>query len=122
MKTYSFTKYDGVYFRSDSIIAVNKSGLIRLTAKFCRDTGITDYPYVLLFFDIGNNAIAFMFTDVRENGVLKVTKDKAGASISAKSFFGASKLNLEKWSGRYDWEKKVIKGIGEVYIIELKNR
>ena len=119
MKEYNFVKFDGVYSRGDTKIAVNKSGLIRLSSGFCRTTNVNTFKYVVLFFDAPNKAIAFKFTNVRENGILKITKDRAGATISAKSFMKSNNINLRSYLGRYSWKKQTIQNIGEVFIIEL---
>ncbi|KKQ90079.1 MAG: hypothetical protein UT12_C0002G0010 [Candidatus Curtissbacteria bacterium GW2011_GWC2_38_9] len=119
MKTYSFKKFDGVYSRGDTKIGINKSGLIRLSSGFCRSTNVTNFKYCVLFYDSGNEAIAFKFINVRENGILKITRDTTGATVSGKSFFKANRLDLKTYSGRYDWEKQTIPDIGEVFIIEL---
>ena len=108
MKTYSFKKFDGVYSRGDTKIGINKSGLIRLSSGFCRSTNVTNFKYCVLFYDSGNEAIAFKFINVRENGILKITRDTTGATVSGKSFFKANRLDLKTYSGRYDWEKQTI--------------
>jgi hypothetical protein len=119
MKNWSFKKFNGVYSRGDTKIGLNKSGLIRLSSGFCRLTNVTNYKFSVLFYDDRNRAIALKFTNEREDGVLKVTRDTTGATISGKSFFNANKLDLEICSGRYDWEKQTIPTIGDAYIIEL---
>ena|ERR1700722_8995688 len=117
MKKYNFVRFTGVVPRGDTKIAINKSGLIRLSSGFCRITDILKFRYVLLFYDEINKAIAFKFTNTKEEGVLTVTKDKTGATISATSFIKANNLNQR--SKRYDWEKLNIPAIGEVFVINL---
>lgn len=119
MKTYSFVKFDGVYSRGDTKISLNMSGLIRLSSGFCRVTDILKFKYVVLYYDNTNQAIAFKFTNQSEDGVLKVTKDTTGATISAKSFMKANKLELRSYFRRYDWKKQTIDDIGDVFIVEL---
>ncbi|KKR28458.1 hypothetical protein A3J17_03220 [Candidatus Curtissbacteria bacterium RIFCSPLOWO2_02_FULL_40_11] len=122
MKIWSFKKFDGVYSRGDTKIGINKSGLIRLSSGFCKSTNVTNFKYCVLFYDSGNKAIAFKFINTRENGVLKITRDTTGATVSAKSFFKANKLDLETNAGRYDWGKQTIPNIGDVFIIELDKK
>lgn len=119
MKKYSFKKFNGIYSRGDTKIGINKSGLIRLSSGFCRVTNATNFKYCVLFYDNSNEAMAFRFLNVREDGVLKITRDTTGATVSARSFFKANKLDLGTYSGRYEWEKLKVTGIGEVFIIEL---
>ena len=116
---YNFIRFSGVYPRGDTKIGINKSGLIRLSSGFCRETNISKYKHCILFFDKKNFAVALKFTDNKEEGILKVTKDGTGATISGTSFMKANGLSLKAYSGRYNWKKTNIQGIGEVIIIEL---
>lgn len=118
MKNWSFQKFDGVYHRGDTKIGINKSGLIRLSSGFCRLTSILNFKFCLLYYDRNNDAIAFKFVNTKEDGILKLTKDTTGATISGKTFFTANGLDLKIYTGRYNWEKQIIPGIGEVFIIE----
>lgn len=122
MQQYQFVKFEGSYSRGDTKIAINKSGLIRLSSGFCRTQNITNFKYVVLFYDITNKAIAFKFINLREKGMLKVTKDRTGATISATSFMRANNLSLKTYCRRYDWKKLTIPTIGEVFIIELDKK
>ena len=122
MKNYNFVKFQGVYHRGDQRIGVNKSGLIRLSAGFCRATNAKSFKYVLLFYDKNNQAIAFKFTNKLEDGVLRVTQDDTAAAVSAKAFMVMNKLNLNEWVGRFAWNKLNIEGVGEAFIIELSNK
>ncbi len=119
MKHYNFVKFDGIYPRGDTKIAIHNSGIIRLSSQFCRLLNIEKFQYVVLFYDKVNRAIAIKFTNNDEEGRLKITKDRTAASISGKAFMTANKLNLRSYFGRYDWEKQNIPNIGEVFIIKL---
>ena len=119
MSEYKFIKFNGFYPRGDNKIALNKSGLIRLSPGFRRDSDTIKFNYVVLFYDSDNKAVAFKFTNASQEGALKVTKDKSGATISATSFMKANKLDQSKYLGRYIWKKQNIPDIGEVFIIEL---
>jgi len=122
MIKYKFTRYERNYFRGDTRIGINKSGLIRLSSGFSRITNVANFKYVVLFYDTSNKAIAFKFTNTQENGALKVTKDRTSATISAISFIKANNLNPKNYSGRYDWKKLSIPSIGEVYIIDITKK
>ena len=122
MKQYRFNRFEGRYQRGDNKIAINRFGLIRLSAGFCRTTNVKDFEYAVLFYDSTNKAIAFKFTKSQEKGALKLTKDNSSLTISAKLFFSANNLEEKKCLGRYDWEKLSLPDIGEVYIIELSKK
>lgn len=119
MNEYTFVKYNGNFSRGDNKIAINKTGLIRLSSGFCRTTNIMQFKYVILFYDSIKKAIAFKFTNTQEDGTFKVTKDRTGATLSAVSFLKVNKISLRNYSGRYEPKKLTIKNIGEVYIIDL---
>lgn len=122
MKKYSFTKFDGFFPRGDAKIAINKSGLIRLSRGFRVATNTTNFKYVILYYDSVNKAIALRFANTRESGALNVTKDRTSATVSAKTFMKANNLNLRSYFGRYDWKKQKIPDIGQVFIIELNKK
>lgn len=117
---YRFTKFNGIYPRGDTKIGLNASGLIRLSSGFCRNTNVTNFKYSILFYDRQNKAMAFKFVIKSEDGVLRITKDGTGATISSLSFFRANNISIKNYSGRYEWKKMFIPDIGEVYIIELR--
>lgn len=122
MVDYQFKKFSGVYPRGDTKIGINKSGLIRLSAGFCRITNIKKFKFTIMYYDGNNNAIALKFTSSREDGRLKVTHDGTGATVSGSSFMKANNLNLKNISGRYGWKKNNQPEIGEVFIIELDKK
>lgn len=122
MISYNFIKFNGVYPRGDSKIGFQKSGLIRLSSGFCRVTDIKKYKYVIMYFDDNNRAIALKFTDLKEDGRLKVTHDGTGATISATSFLKTNNLMLRSYFKRYDWKKLTLPEIGEVFVIELDKK
>lgn len=119
MSEYKFIKYTGNYSRGDTKIAINKSGLIRLSSGFCRLTNVTRFEHAILFYDPIKKAIAFKFTNTREEGSFKITKDRTGATLSATSFLKTNKLLLRSYFGRYEYKKQTVQNIGEVYIIDL---
>ena len=119
---YHFTKFDGVYFRGDKKIAINRHGLIRLSVGFCRVTNVRDFKYSVLFYDPVNKAIAFKFVKTKEKGAVKLTKDKNSLTIAAKLFFSTNNLEEKDCLGRFAWDKLSLPSIGEVYVIELNKK
>lgn len=122
MKQYSFTKFDGIYQRSDNKISINRGGLIRLSVGFCRTTNVRDFKYVVLYYDSINKAVAFKFTVNQAKEALKLTKDNSSLVVSGKLFFLVNNLAEKNCVGRYDWQKLSLPNIGEVYIIELTKK
>lgn len=116
---YTFTKFEGTYLKGDKKIAINRHGLIRLSAGFCRTTNVKDFKYAVLFFDSTNKAIALKFVNTQESGAFKLTRDKSSLTISAKIFFLSNNLEEKDCLGRFDWQKLSIPNIGDVYVIKL---
>ena len=119
---YKFERFTGSAPRGDTKIAINKSGLIRLSSGFCRVTNILNYEFAILFYDKTNKAIAIKFTSKKEPGILKLTRDKNAATISARSFLRVNSLLLRSNFDRFDWKNETIPNIGEVFIIELNKK
>ncbi len=119
---YKFERFTGSVPRGDTKIAINKSGLIRLSSGFCRTNNSFNYEFAILFYDKINKAIAIKFTKNKEPGILKLTKDKNAATISAKSFLNVNSLLIRSNFDRFDWKKQTIPNIGEVFIIELNKK
>lgn len=119
---YNFEIFTGNVPRGDTKIAINKSGLIRLSSGFCRVNNILTYDFSILFYDKTNRAIAIKFTNKKEPGILKLTRDRKAATISAKSFMSINHLLIRSNFGRYAWKKETISNIGEVFVIELNKK
>jgi hypothetical protein len=117
---YTFTKFEGHYSRGDTKIGINKSGLMRLSAGFCKETNIKQFKYAILFYDPYNKAIAFKPTNDKKDAVFKITSDDNAATISVKSFILANNIDLKNRSKRYEWKTQNLPAFGEVYIIDLK--
>ncbi len=122
MKQYKLEKFEGPLPRGDTKIAINKSGLIRISSGFRRTTKTENFKYVILFYDRSNNVIALKFTNIYEKGAFRATRDRTAATVSGTSFFKTNNLNLKILSGRYGWVKETVHNIGEVFIIELTKK
>ncbi len=120
---YDFIKFEGPSPRGDTKIAINKSGLIRLSSSFCREVQIFTFGYAILFYDKKNNAVAFKFTSKREAGAIKITRDKTAATLSVKSFLKEFNLLTRIYFRRYEWEREYFPELGGfVYIIKLNKQ
>ncbi|OGK64697.1 hypothetical protein A2313_04360 [Candidatus Roizmanbacteria bacterium RIFOXYB2_FULL_41_10] len=119
---YNFERFTGAPARGDTRISINRSGLIRLSAGFCRVNNILSFKYCILFYDRSNGAIALKFINNKEDGVLKVTKDRKAATLAATSFIKSNKLDLRSNFKRHDWKKLSIPDVGEVFVVELSKR
>lgn len=118
-------KFEGRNIRLENRITVTKSNSIGFPQKFSKDNNIDDFKYVILFWDEDSKIIGIKFSnDEAEKNKFSIIKSKAGYGGSAviRSFFKAYNIDLEKYHGRYEYEKQNVDGIGEVYTIKLRER
>jgi len=122
---YQFKKFTGRNVRQEDRITVTKSNSIGLPQKFYQDNGIKNFKYAVLFFDGKNKAIGIYFTnDEKEKSAFKIIHSKKGygGQIVVRSFFKICGIDSRIYRGRYKWEKYNLEGVGEVFVIELKER
>lgn len=125
MAQYNFVKFDDIHKRLENRITVTKSQSIGFPAKFYKDNKISDFKYVVLFYDSDKKAIGIFFSnDEAEKSKFKILHSKTGpgGSVISRSFFKSNDIDTRKVYGRYDWEKFQQEGVGEIYVIKLKER
>jgi hypothetical protein len=100
-------------------ISIWKRGNIGFNQGAITKFNLTDYKYVILFYDEDEKKIGIQLTnDPSEKGVIKIIKTKTGASISAKGFLGTYGLLHDKtinYNVHYDENCKM-------YVIDLKEK
>lgn len=122
---YNLKKFEGRNVRLENRITITKSYSIGLPSKFYSDNGIKDFKYAILFWDEKNKVIGIKFTnDQSEKSKFTIVHSKIGygGGISARSFFKTYNLDPETYHGRYDWEKINADNIGEVFVINVKEK
>lgn len=125
MVELKFQKFTNLHQRQENRISVTSSNSFGFPRKFFNDNKIGRYKYVVLYYDRGNKAVGFYFTSSEEEkykfSIIR-SKQGYGGSVVATSFFKTYNLNARLYRGKYDWEKKKIEGIGELFIVQLKER
>ena len=120
---YQFKKFEKKNVRMEDRITITKSNQIGFPTKFYQDNGIKDFKRVVLFWDVGNQAVGVHFTNnEKEKGSFKIihSKEGYGGSIIARSFFRTNEIDPQKYHARYEWEKYNLAGTGDVFVIQLK--
>lgn len=122
---YKFSKFTALKQRSVDKISITGSNTFNFPSKFYKDNSLDNYKYVILYYDSTSSVIGLQFTnDETEKFKLKIQKSDRGYGgfISATSFFKTNNIDTKVYKGRYNWKKEDIENIGELYIIDLKER
>lgn len=124
MSKYNFKKFENVRGKTESRITITQSYSFGLPTQFYEQNDIENYDYAVLYYDEENKAVAIQFTndETEENKFSISHHQKYGGSISARSFFQTYRLDPKEYKGKYEWEKKNLPGIGEVFIIKLEDK
>ena len=122
---FNFVKFENLHKRTEDRITVTGNSTIGFPTKFYNDNNIVSFKYVVLFYDKDNNAIGIYFTNSEEEkskfSILH-SKKGYGGHIVARSFFKTQEIDPKKYRNRYLWEKRNIDGVGEIFVILLKER
>lgn len=104
-------------------ITITKSNSIGLPTKFYQDNQIKNFKYATLFWDEKNKAIGIHFANEEEKSGFKIIHGKKyGGQIVVRSFLKSYNIDPQVYYGRYEWEKHELEGVGEVFVIRLKER
>jgi len=121
---YNFKKFTKIGSKlSNYTISYNgKSFTFGFNSGFYTRENISQYSKVVLFYDVGRNAVAFQFSNEQDaQGAFTVvhSNNQTTGSVTAKSFIIENKLDNEKYYGKKEPKKIIDKNIGELYVIEL---
>lgn len=125
MTDFNFEKFKNLNARLENRISVTKSFSIGFPTKFYNSNGLRDFKYVVLFYDKERKAIGIQFTN-NENETDKFSishsKQGYGGHIVARSFFTTYDINPGKYVSKYEWEKSAVEGVGDLFVISLKDK
>lgn len=105
-------------------ITITKSSQLNFPAAFYNLNKLQGKQGVDLYYKESEQKIGLQFTDeVTPKGFKLVLSNhgKYGGYVSAKSFFTLNKIDIPKYSGRYEYEK-FNTSAGDVFIIDLNIR
>lgn len=119
---YNFSKFEGTHGRYESRITITSGNAIGFPTKFYKENKISDYKYVVLYYDEEKRAIGIKFSnDENEPHKFSIISQKSyGGSIVATSFFKKNGIDPKKVKSKYEWQK-VQSPFGELFVFELRN-
>lgn len=122
--TYQWKKFENLHQRSEDRITVTKSESIGFPTKFYKDNKISQYKWVVLYYDEQQKAIGIKFTndEAEKNKFTIVTNPNYGGGVIARSFFRSNNIDTKNYYGRYEWEKDNQGEMGELYVIKLSEK
>jgi hypothetical protein len=124
---YSFVQFNKRNARIEGRISLTKSDSVGFPSKFYTEENIKSYAYVVLFWDMKRKAIGIHFTNDDDGkykeGRFAISKHEGyGGSVVVRSFLRSNGIDPARYSGRYEWKKHNLDSVGNVYVIELKER
>lgn len=122
---YHFEKFRNRNARLEDKISITKSHSIGFPTKFYKDNNISNYKYVVLYYDRSNKSVGIRFTndETEENSYsISHSKQGYGGSVVVRSFFNTYDIDPEEYHGKYEWKKHQLEGVGQLFIIELTQK
>ncbi|MBP9864212.1 hypothetical protein KBC54_02060 [Patescibacteria group bacterium] len=117
-------KFVGFGAKMSRKISVTKNYSFGLPPTFFAENGLESFNFVEIYFDSEAKALALHFLTEKSDACFKLIKygvgEKRGGSFVAKSFFTRFDLDPNKVSGKYEPTKTSRDGIGDLFIIQLK--
>lgn len=123
--TANLRKFTEAGKRVEKRLTITSWNSFGLPTKFWNDHNLDDFRYVVLFYDPDQMLVGLHFTnDDKEPSKFTISKGKQGygGGFVANSFFKLNGLESRDYRGRYEWEKRNIDGVGEVFLFMLKKR
>ena len=121
----AFQKFQNKNVRFEDRITITSTNSFGFPTSFFRKNKIDQFKFVVLYYDPEEKSVGFYFSnDETEKYKFSIIKSKQGygGSIVATSFFKTYNIDPKKYRGRYEWGKRNLPEIGEIFVIKLKER
>src|SRR3989344_1849495 len=103
---YNFKKFENRNVRQENRITITKSYSMGFPQKF---------------YDEANKAIGVHLTIEKDkNSFTIIHSQKYGGQVVIRSFLKTHNIDPKIYHGRYDYEKYNLEGVGEIFVIKLK--
>ena len=118
---YNFKKFENRNVRQENRITITKSYSMGFPQKFYEDNSVKNFKYVILYYDEANKAIGVHLTIEKDkNSFTIIHSQKYGGQVVIRSFLKTHNIYPKIYHGRYDYEKYNLEGVGEIFVIKLK--
>lgn len=115
--------------RTREFISITETKTFGVPRAFLDKHGITAQHKAVILYDTDENKVALHFStkDTKIAFAVRITGEKQGAIIAARSFFDVKGIDVKKYAGRYEFEKKSLSELGvnspgEAFVITLKEK
>lgn len=120
---YNFKKFEKRNIRQESRITITKSYSMGFPQKFYQDHGVKNFKYAVLYYDEANKVIGIYLTNEKDkNGFSIIHSQKYGGQVVIRSFLKTYNIDPKIYHGRYEWEKYNLEGVGEIFVIKLREK
>jgi hypothetical protein len=124
IKELNLKKFEAFGAKISRKISITASSSFGFPPTFYKENNLDKYTHAVLFYDQNARVVGIHFTSDKPEGAFKLIihgkDDKISASFVARSFFNTYGLIASGVKGRYEYSKIDQEGIGEIYLIELK--
>lgn len=123
-KSLNLVAFEGFGSKTSRKISITRACSFGFPSGFYTDSGLDKYTHASLFYDSGKKVIGIHFSESELPGSFTLVVNKVGekksASFVARSFFNFYNIDPVRVKGRYEPEKIVKEGVGEIFVIQLK--
>ncbi len=115
-------KFESVNTKLENRITITGSYAMGFPTKFYQENRVFEYKYAVFFYDDITLEIGINLTcDESEKHKYVIRHDKLGkgGGVAIKSLLKTMNIDPMKYKGKYQWEKRVLNEVGDVYVIKL---
>lgn len=119
----TWQKFQNTNQRFEDRISISPNNAFGFPTKFYLDNNLESYSYLVIYYNQEDNDIGFQFTSNEEEKHkfrLVRSKGQYGVNVTATSFFKSYSIDAKAYKGKYKAEKKQVEGIGDLFVIHLK--
>ena len=116
--------FNNVGTRTEKKITLTKSSSLGFPTAFYKENQVSNSKYAVLYYDEESMEIGVRFTNNEEDHAYKIRHSKQGygGSVTINNLLRTLNWPADKYHGSYNWKKRVVDGVGDVFVIQLKEK